>query len=169
VAAGLVAAGLLSLTPPAEAQLSETGGPISYSADSLEYYEGERRLVLTGAVDVLQGDARLRADRLTLYFSPGSGGDESTGFGSGDIERMVASGNVFYVRPLQQARGDTAVYETGRDTVTFTGNVIVASDDNVIRGDTLVLQISARRTTVSGSEPGQRVRGVVNPDQRPRN
>lgn len=152
--------------PPAHAQLSEGGGPVSYSADNLEYFDSERRLVLTGDVDIVQNDARLRADRITLFFSGSSGGGQGgqQGLGSGDIERMIAEGEVFYVRPSQSARGNRAVYEVSRDSVTFSGNVVVASEENVIRGETLVLQIGSRRTTIRPT-PGQRVRGVFVPSE----
>lgn len=166
-AGALAAAFVLALTaaaPAAHAQLSSDGGPIQYSADTLEYFEAENRLVLSGEVDVLQGDARLRANRLTLFFAPGS--NQSGAMGSGDINRMIAEGDVYYLRPTQQARGDRAVYETATDSVTFTGNVVVASDDNVIRGETLTLQVSAGRTTVSSAQTGRRVQGVVNPATR---
>lgn len=156
---------------PAHAQLSENGGPVSYSADNLEYFDAERRLVLTGDVDIVQNDARLRANQITLFFSsstgapaaaPAGGAPATAGLGAGDIERMVADGEVYYVRPAQSARGDHAVYETSADSVTFSGNVVVASDENVIRGDTLVLQIGSRRTTIRPNS-GQRVRGVFVP------
>jgi lipopolysaccharide export system protein LptA len=151
---------------PAFAQLSEGGGPVSYSADNLEYFDAERRLVLVGDVDIVQNDARLRADRITLTFSRSTSGQANTGggLGSGDIERMVAEGEVYYVRPAQSARGNRAVYETAADSVTFTGNVVVASDENVIRGETLVLQIGSRRTTIRPQQ-GQRVRGVFVPTE----
>lgn len=152
--------------PAAHAQLAEEGGPISYSADNLEYSQTDNRLILTGEVDVLQGNARLRCDRLTLFFAPGSS-DAGGGVGSGDIQRMIAEGEVYYVRPTQQARGDRAVYETASDSVTFTGNVIVTSEDNVIRGQTLVLQIGSGVTTVR-ADTGRRVQGVVTPANRPR-
>jgi lipopolysaccharide export system protein LptA len=46
--------------------------------------------------------------------------------------------------------------------VTFTGNVVVSSADNVIRGETLVLQIGTGRTLLSPSaKPGERVQGVI--------
>lgn len=162
-----IAAGALALSAigiaEASAQLSEGGGPVSYSADNLEYFDGERRLVLTGDVDIVQNDARLRADQITLYFSGSSGGEgQGQGLGSGDIQRMIAEGEVYYVRPAQSARGDRAVYEVAQDAVTFTGNVVVASEDNVLRGQTLVLQIGSRRTTIR-PETGQRVRGVFVP------
>ena len=166
--AALAGAALLAaaaIATPAAAQLSEGGGPVSYSANDLEYFDAERRLVLVGDVDLVQNDARLRADRITLIFSgstSNSGG--SQGLGSGDIERMVAEGEVYYVRPAQSARGNRAVYETASDSVTFSGNVVVASEENVIRGETLVLQIGSRRTTIR-PQPGQRVRGVFVPSE----
>lgn len=165
----LAAAGFFALAGPAHAQLSENGGPVSYSADHLEYFDAERRLVLTGDVDLVQNDARLRADRLTLFFSGAgapAGQPASQGMGSGDIERMVAEGEVYYVRPAQSARGDRAVYLVSTDSVTFTGNVVVASDENVIRGETLELQIGNRRTSVRPNA-GQRVRGVFVPRNTP--
>ncbi|MBC7769279.1 MAG: OstA family protein [Phycisphaerales bacterium] len=154
-----------AVSAPAHAQLSEGGGPVSYSADNLEYVDAERRLVLTGDVDIVQNDARLRADRITLFFSQSTGGAQGgQGLGSGDIQRMIAEGEVYYVRPAQSARGNRAIYEVANDSVTFTGNVVVASEENVIRGETLVLQIGTRRTTIRPT-PGQRVRGVFVPSQ----
>lgn len=158
-------AGALCAAAPAAAQLSEGGGPVSYSADNLEYFDAERRLVLTGDVDIVQNDARLRADRITLTFTSSSSGQSNAqGLGSGDIERMIAEGEVYYVRPAQSARGNRAVYDVHADNVTFTGNVVVASDENVIRGETLVLNITNRRTVIRPT-PGQRVRGVFVPTE----
>lgn len=151
-------AGVAISAPAATAQISSGGGPIAYSADNLDYIEGQRQLILTGNVDVTQDDTRLQADKMTLYFRAGPSADAA--MGSGDIERIIAEGQVFYVRPEQKARGDRAVYETASDTVTFTGNVIVASDDNVIRGNVMTLNISNKRTTIRPSRPGERVQGV---------
>jgi lipopolysaccharide export system protein LptA len=152
-------------TAPASAQLSARGGPISYSADNLEYMDGNRQLVLTGNVDVVQDDSRLQSDKLTLFFKAGASGGNA--LGTGDIDRIVAEGKVYYVRPDQKARGDRAVYETASDSVTFTGNVVVASDENVIRGETLVLEISGGRTTIRPGS-GARVQGVFRPKQAPK-
>jgi lipopolysaccharide export system protein LptA len=46
--------------------------------------------------------------------------------------------------------------------VTFSGNVVIASDENVIRGDTLVMHISSRQTVIQ-PQGGGRVRGVFVP------
>jgi lipopolysaccharide export system protein LptA len=160
--AGLAIFGALGAIPAA-AQLSSNGGPIAYSADGLEYFDAERKLILTGKVEVAQSDATLRADRLTLFFAPTSAAPVTPGqgFASNDIQRIFAEGNVYYIRPEQTAHGNQAVYEAASDTVTFSGNVVVASDENVIRGETMVLQVGGRKTTVKpGGAPGERVRGV---------
>ncbi len=167
LAATFFAAGALAsvaLATPAHAQLSEGGGPVSYSADALEYFDSERRLVLSGDVDIVQSDARLRADRVVLFFCESTGRQQSQGLASGDINRMIAEGEVYYVRPTQSARGNRAVYEIANDSVTFTGNVVVASDENVIRGETLVLNITNRRTVIR-PDAGGRVRGVFVPNE----
>src|SRR5262249_50325894 len=65
--------GATALAGTAHAQLSENGGPVSYSADRGEYYDNEHRLVLTGDVDVIQNDSRLRANQITLFFTPTAG------------------------------------------------------------------------------------------------
>ncbi len=158
----LVAAAICAVAAPAQGQLSAQGGPISYAADTLEYFESERRLVLTGNVEIVQNDANLRADRVTLFFAAGQGQAQPGGMAAGDISRMIAEGDVYFVRPEQQARGNNAVYETASETVTFTGNVVVASPENVIRGETLVLQLGAGRTTLSPGG-GRRVQGVFRP------
>jgi len=166
IAAGALLMAALAAAP-AHAQLSEGGGPVSYSADNLEYFDTERRLVLVGDVDIVQNDARLRADRITLFFSASTAaaaGQQQGGLGSGDIERMIAEGEVYYVRPAQSARGNRAVYEIAQDSVTFSGNVVVASEENVIRGETLVLNIGNRRTVIR-PQGGGRVRGVFVPSE----
>ncbi len=152
------ATALIAMAAPASAQLSAAGGPIAYSADSLEYFDDARRLVLRGDVEVVQDDATLRTQALTLLFGQ-SGQPSSEGPAAGDIERMEAEGEVFYIRPEQTARGDRAVYEAAADTVTFTGNVVVVSPENVIRGETLTLNISGGRTAIRPA-PGQRVQGA---------
>ena len=66
VLAALAAAAALGLSTSAFAQLSSNGGPIAYSADNLEYVDGERQLILSGNVEVAQDTSTLRADKLTL-------------------------------------------------------------------------------------------------------
>ncbi len=162
-AAGIVALVLGFSAPAANAQLATKGGPISYSADNLEYLDNDKRLVLSGNVDLLQNDARMQASKLTFYFSGAPNAEGGAALGSGDIQKIVAEGDVHYVRPKQKARGDYATYVAATDTVTFTGNVIISSDDNVLKGETMVIEVGSGRTTLKPKNPGDRIRGVIRP------
>jgi lipopolysaccharide export system protein LptA len=145
---------------PAAAQLSQSGGPISYSADALRYSDGDSRLTLEGKVDIVQGDARLRASTVTLLFA-GAGGSANN-LDVGDIRYLQADGDVYYVRPSQQARGDRAVYRAEQDVIVFTGNVVMAGEASVIQGDVMAVDVKSG-TGVLRPADGQRVRGVFRP------
>lgn len=162
----LAALSAFSLAPTAaQAQLASGGGPISYSADNLEYQNENRLMILTGNVDLVQRCARMQSNKLTLLFGgQAKGAAPGAGFAAGDIERIIAEGDVHFVRADQKARGDKAVYETATDAVTFTGNVVLSSAENVTRGETLVLEIGSGRTTLApNAKTGQRVQGVFRP------
>jgi lipopolysaccharide export system protein LptA len=163
----LACGALLAAPMGADAQLSAHGGPISYSANNLEYQDQARVMILTGNVDLTQGCARMQADKLTLYFKPAAAGQNaSAGMASGDIEHIVAEGQVYFIRPDldQKARGDHAEYQAATDAVTLTGNVVLTNANGVLRGDSLVLQVGKGRTTLTpAAKPGERVRGVLNP------
>ncbi|MEQ9314236.1 MAG: LptA/OstA family protein, partial [Henriciella sp.] len=58
--------------PMAVAQVSGEGGPIKVNADKSEVLERQRKVVLIDNVDIMQGTARLRANRVTINYA-GSG------------------------------------------------------------------------------------------------
>jgi lipopolysaccharide export system protein LptA len=75
---------------------------------------------------------------------------------------LQADGDVYYVRPSQQARGDRAVYRAEQDVIVFTGNVVMAGEASVIQGDVMAVDVKSG-TGVLRPADGQRVRGVFRP------
>lgn len=173
------AAGVL-VAAPAYAQIGKSGGPVDIESDSLQVVDAERKAIFTGNVDAQQGDSRLKSRRLTVYFgakkaataaSTGSTGD-ALGASFGEIDKLIAEGDVLYLTPTERARGDTGVYEMRTDTITLTGGVIVTRGDNVIKGDRMVIEVSSGRTTITSNARGKtgkppRVRGVFLPSSKP--
>jgi lipopolysaccharide export system protein LptA len=149
---------------PALAQISSEGGPIYIDSERTESLEKERKVLLIGNVDIQQGTARLRADTVTIIFA-GKAGSEVAGIGSGfgQIQTMLAEGNVFYVTPEMKAKGDRGVYDAAVDTITMTGNVALMRDRDVAEGQTLKLEVGKRRTTLDGGVG--RTRMVIEPEQ----
>ena len=138
--------------PAALAQISGEGGPIRVNAGSSEVIERQRQVVLIDEVDIMQGDARLRANRVTISYA-GGGDTEATGMGGfGDIRSLEAEGEVFYVTPELKATGDRGIYDAQADTITLTGDVVLVRGEDVATGSRLVMRLEEGRTTLDGGE-----------------
>ena len=161
---GALLAGAVFAAPAAHAQISSEGGPIYINSDRTESLERERKVLLIGNVDIQQGEARLRADKVTLVFANKAGGNASGTVGGsfGQIQSMTAEGQVFYVTPDLKAKGDRGVYQSASDTITMTGNVALMRGRDVAEGETLQLEIKNKRTTLDGGEG--RTRMMIDPD-----
>ena len=158
-------AALVALAVPAVAQISSDGGPIYINSERTESLERERKVLLVGNVDIQQGDARLRADTVTMIFAERpAGAADTTGVGSGcgQIQTMVAEGNVFYITADMKAKGDRGVYDAASDVITMTGNVALMRERDVAEGAVLRVEIGNRRTTLDGGDG--RTRMVIEPD-----
>ena len=139
----------------AAAQIGDSTLPLDVGADHMENWDSERRTTLIGNVDIVQGDRRLMADHVELHH-----GLSETG-GRGDIERIVATGNVRYYSPLQNARGDTGVYRIEDDTITLRGDVVIRQCDNVITTTFFSTNLTSGDSTFGQEGNGQRVRAVL--------
>ncbi len=148
----LAVAGLALSASSGRAQIGGTGkGPIDVTADQLELVDAQHLAIWRGHVEALQNGNRLVSDVLNVYFAgkpgapaaksapTGPGGPVGLGADWGEVQRLVADGHVYYVTKDQTARGDHAVYEMTPDTITMTGDVVVVQGQNVVKGDTLVI------------------------------
>ncbi len=158
----IVSLACVLLALPAAAQLSAEGGPIGVDSDRTETFERENKVLVIGNVDIQQGDARLRADRVTLIFA-GNGRSSSTGLSSGfgDIKTMMADGDVFYITPELKARGDHATYDAATGVITMTGNVKMSRDKDVGEGEMLRIETATGRSVLDGGDG--RVRVMLDP------
>jgi len=155
---GALLAGLV-LALPAHAQLSREGGRTQINSNELKVAERESRAVFIGEVDAVQGDARLRADTLTVNFAGTDVDQEGGGFG--DIQDMLAEGNVFYVTPQLTARGNRGTYAAADETI-VTGDVVISRGDDIARGECLTLKVETGESTLGcGSQSEAADKGRV--------
>jgi lipopolysaccharide export system protein LptA len=166
----LLAAAAVLAGGPASAQLSGSGGPIDITADELELIDAQHLAIWRGDVEALQGGNRMRAGEIRIFFA-GSGGASAGAPGRnwGPVTRIEAGGTVYFVTPQQTARGNAGVYELTSNTITLTGDVIVAQGQSVVRGDRLVVDVKSGRATMASGARGRnasgRVRGVFYPNE----
>ena len=147
---------------------TKSKAPIDITANEAEVTNSKCLTIWRGAAEAVQDKARLRADTITVYSTP-KGVDANGRQTCGGADRIVADGNVYYVTPDQNARGDHAVYSQSQDEVVITGNVIIVQGNDVARGDKLTLTISTRDAKMESDTAGPgkrgRVRGVFYPNQ----
>ncbi|ABS61817.1 Cell envelope biogenesis YhbN [Parvibaculum lavamentivorans DS-1] len=170
-------AGGLAVAVPADAQTAGEGGgalggfrtdpdkPIEVEADSLEVEDTKSTATFIGNVRVAQGEIRMKADRIVVFYAPRSSN------GSG-IERLRATGNVFVSSPDEQsASGEWANYLIATREIEMGDAVVLRQGENVIRGAKLFVDLNSGRarvvgggTGVSGETGGTgRVKGLFQP------
>jgi lipopolysaccharide export system protein LptA len=171
--AGWLLAASLFLAHPASAQFSANGGPIDITADQLELMDADHMAIWRGAVEALQDRNRMHADELRIFFEgdapSGKGSGAAPGRNWGKVKRVEAEGHVFFVSPSQTARGDHGLYELGSNSITITGDVIVAQGQSVVHGDKLVIDTKTNKAVMVSTSRGRgapgRVRGIFYPNQ----
>lgn len=145
--AAVMVAALLPAASGAQSARDNTRAPVQYGADAGEYTPDG--FALRGRAEVTQGTNRLRADAIQGFTS------------DGNLSRVEARGNVYFVTPDQSMRGDRAVYNLSDGTVVVTGDVILTQGQNVLTGGRLVYNV--RTETARIESAGTRVRGVFYP------
>ena len=75
--------------------------------------------VFTGGVKVGQGTLRLAADRVEVFYA------DDTGSETGQVERMVATGNVTLSNGAEAAEAEQATYEVAAGTIEMEGDVLL--------------------------------------------
>lgn len=122
-----------------------SNAPVNYSADRIELQNRENRVVLSGAVNVVQGDMRIQSARMVVAY---------TNTGSMSIQRIDATGGVVVHRGDETARGDVAVYDFNRRIITMAGNVALAQHGNTLNGGRLVVDLATGVSSVDGRAGG---------------
>ncbi len=130
----------------------DSNAPINVSSDSFIGDLNTKVGTYVGNVVVIQGDMRLRADKVKVNIAQGK------------PTRIEADGKVVVSAPGGTATGDNGVYELGPRTITMTGHVVLAKEKDVMKGTKLVMDLNTgvARLNAQGM-PGGRVQGLFVP------
>lgn len=151
LAAGLAAFAAVLIYPanPASSQAlrnHNANAPVDVSADRIEVQDRADRAVFSGNVQVRQGGLSLDSARLTVAYANGGNGV--------DIQRLDASGGVVVRSASETARGNVAIYDLNRRTITMVGGVTLEQGRNLLRGGRLVIDLNSGRSVIDGSAVG---------------
>lgn len=131
----------------AQAQVAgfNSNAPVNYAADRIELQDRQNRVVLSGDVDIRQGDLSLNAARTTVAYSDA---------GSLSIQRIDATGGVRVARGNETARGDVAIYDFNRRVITMIGNVALRRGSDTLNGGRLTIDLASGVSSVDGRARG---------------
>lgn len=133
----------------------DTNAPINVSSDNFVGDFETKVGTYIGNVIVTQADYRLRANQVKVEVA------------NGQPNKFFADGKVVFDSPKGTATGDNGVYDLAPPrTLTLTGNVVLTKEKDVMRGTTLVVNLTTgvSHLTARGA-PGGRVTSYFVPGQ----
>jgi lipopolysaccharide export system protein LptA len=110
--------------------------PVEITADQLQLDQAAGTAVFTGGVKVGQGALRMAADRIEVFYVEGAGG------GSGQVERMQASGNVTLSNGSEAAESERATYEVAGGVIELEGDVLLTQGENALSSQSLRIDLN---------------------------
>ncbi|OYW47005.1 MAG: OstA family protein [Sphingomonadales bacterium 32-68-7] len=118
-----------------------SNAPVNYAADRIELQDRQKRVVLSGNVQIDQGDLRLTAARTTVAYSDS---------GSLQIQRIDATGGVVVTRGNERAEGAAGVYDFNRRVIVLAGGVRLRQAGNTLSGGRLTINLNTGLSSVDG-------------------
>ena len=154
--------------------------PIKINAASLDVHDKEKMATFSGDVHLVQGDVDMRSATLVVFYddqppppAPPPKGGKTSGASAQipppqlqenqQIKRVEAKGGVTVRVPQkdQTATGDQGIFDMRANTVTMLGHVVIAQGPNVLRADTLIVDMNSGASTLKCDSKGGCANGRV--------
>ena len=123
--------------------------PIEILADSMEWNKQLGQAIATGNAKAIQGQTTIKAIKIIAILNKDN---------SQQIRELQAIGKVVFLKDKQLATGDKATYYINQDKVIITGNVELKRDDNIIKGEKLIIDFLTGLSKMEASNTNQKVR-----------
>ena len=148
--------------------------PIKINSATLEVRDKEKMATFAGDVHLVQGDTTMRSKTLVVFYDddaasnqpkPSAGAAQAGGQQNQQIKRVEAKGNVIVVQKDQTATGESGIFDMRANTVTLVGNVVISQGQNVVKGDTLTVDMTTGVSHIACTK-GQdkcRVQALIQP------
>ena len=132
---------------------SEARKPIEIIADSMQWNKQLGQAIATGNAKAIQGETTIKANKIIAVLSEDN---------SQQIQELQAIGKVVFLKDKQLATGDKATYYINQEKVIIRGNVELKRDDNVIKGEKLIIDFLTGLSKMEGSSTNKKVKMKYN-------
>ena len=128
---------------------SDNRQPVEIIADSMEWNKQLGQAIAVGNAKAIQGQTTIKANKIIAVLSEDN---------SQQITELQAIGKVVFLKDKQLATGDKATYYINQEKVIIRGNVELKRDDNVIKGEKLIIDFLTGLSKMEGSGTNQKVK-----------
>lgn len=143
--------------------------PIEIQSDRLDAYQEKRVVIFSGNAIATQGERKISADRLLIYYKAPSGGPVKKNINDvaavGDLERLEAQGHVTITETNRIVTGNHAVFHQDSQKIVITGHAVMKEGKNTIRGGKIIVFLDEDRGVVESDER-KRVTATIYPDEK---
>ena len=122
---------------------------IEIVADILEWNKEKGQAIATGNASAKNSETIILADKIIAIIDPNSNNQE--------IKEILANGNVKFTRDQEVATGQEAIYNLYEDIVTLKGKVTLKKEENIIKGEKLVIDFNTGLSKMEGSNSKTKV------------
>src|SRR5215475_10926674 len=147
--------------------------PIKINSATLEVRDKEKMATFAGDVHLVQGDTTMRSKTLVVYYddeptkpgAPSAGATQAGPQQNQQIKKVEAKGDVLVVQKDQRATGESGIFDMRTNTVKLVGNVVISQGLNVVKGDTLTVDMTTGVSKISCDKAPEkcRVTGLFQP------
>ncbi|MBW1807506.1 MAG: lipopolysaccharide transport periplasmic protein LptA [Deltaproteobacteria bacterium] len=109
---------------------NEPEGPVDIRSDELTVYQKKHQAVFSGNVRAVQGELVINCKQLTVFYA----GNNDSQANSGEITKMVFSGDVSIKQKARKGHCEKAVYHRPASRIVCTGKAWVVEGNNRIEG-----------------------------------
>jgi len=132
--------------------------PIQIDADRLEVKDKLGIALFTGNVNVVQGTTILKASRMKVVYTKGSGGP------NGNLKYLEATGKIAVRSGDQKVTANRGEFDMLQQTVKLSGDVVITQGANVVSGCILEVDLETSTAVLKPcASKGQRPTMIFSP------
>lgn len=149
--------------------------PTRILADSMTYDAEHLLVTFNSNVYVERPDFEMWANRINVYLKPEKKTAETEkkdenasmpGLAAGEVERIVATGNVRMKREENSSTSQKATYTVDTEVLVLEGDPVLSDGDNTIAGEVVTYYMKENRSEVTGGAK-KRVEAVFSTSGKP--
>ena len=127
---------------------------IEIIADEMEWNKQKNEAIALGNAKATKGNTVIIANKIIATLTDTSKDQQ--------IIKLVATGKVKFTRMEEIATGKKAIYDLEKDIIVIKGNVSLIKGENIMVGESLIINLNTGLSKLSGSNVNNKVKMKYN-------